>query len=68
MAEPLRYPGTPRWVKLSGIVVGVLTLLVLIIVLTGVGGPHGPGRHLSSGDASGQAPPSSVEGQGVQQP
>ena len=59
MADPLRYPGTPRWVKLSGIAVGVLVLLILIIVLTGIGGPHGPGRHLSS---------SGVEGQDMQQP
>lgn len=59
MADPLRYPGTPRWVKLSGMAVGVLALLVLLIVWTGVGGLHGPSRHLSS---------SSVEGQGMQQP
>jgi hypothetical protein len=41
------YPGTPRWVKASGIVVIVLVLLVVIMLLTG----HGPGRHGSSGDA-----------------
>ncbi len=46
------YPGTPRWVKLSGIVVGVLILLVIIVILVGDGlGRHGPGRHMSSGDA-----------------
>lgn len=37
--------GMPRWVKVSAIVVGVLVLLALIVVLTGLGGGHGPGRH-----------------------
>ena len=50
------YPGTPRWVKVSGIIVIVLVLLVVIMLLTG----HGPGRHTSSGDASGQVVLSSV--------
>jgi hypothetical protein len=50
------YPGTPRWVKVSGIILIVLVLLVVIMLLTG----HGPGRHTSSGDASGQVVRSSV--------
>jgi hypothetical protein len=38
--------GIPRWVRMSGIIVGVLVLLVIVLALTGVlGGPHGPGRH-----------------------
>ncbi len=41
------YPGTPRWVKATGIVVILLVVLVAIMLLTG----HGPGRHGSSGDA-----------------
>ena len=45
------YPGTPRWVKVSGIIVIVLVLVVAIMLLTG----HGPGRHTSSGDAGIQA-------------
>ena len=53
MADLPPYPGTPRWVKVSGIVVGVLVLLVVIIVFTGIGGPHGPGRHASPGEAGG---------------
>lgn len=61
MAETQRYPGTPRWVKISGIVVGILVLVVAIVMFTGVGGPHGPGRHLSSGDASGHVPSSRVD-------
>jgi hypothetical protein len=60
MADLPPYPGTPRWVKISGIVVGVLVLLVAIVLFTGVGGPHGPGRHTLSDDAAGQTPPSSV--------
>jgi len=60
MADLPLYPGTPRWVKVSAIVVGVLVLLFIVLVLTGVGGPHGPGRHMLSGDASGQTPPSGV--------
>jgi hypothetical protein len=59
---------TPRWVKVSGIVVVVLVLLVGIMLFTGVGGTHGPGRHMPSGDT----PPSSVRISpvqlGVQQP
>ena len=49
------YPGTPRWVKATGIVVILLVLLVGIMLFTG----HGPGRHASSGDAGGKVPPSS---------
>jgi len=63
MAEPLRYPGTPRWVKVSAIVVGILVLLVVILMVTGVGGPHGPGRHMPPGDARGDTPPPSAAGQ-----
>ena len=51
MADLPPYPGTPRWVKIAGIIAVVLVLLVSIIMLTGVGGPHGPGRHMPSGGA-----------------
>jgi hypothetical protein len=57
MANQPPYPGTPRWVKISGIVLGVLVLLVVIMLFTGVGGPHGPRRHIPSGDTSSQVPP-----------
>jgi hypothetical protein len=59
------YPGTPRWVKVFGIIGIVLVLLVVIIMFTGVGGKHGPGRHIQSGDVGGQTPPIQY---GVQQP
>jgi len=46
-------PGIPRWVKVFGIIVIVLVLLVGIIMVTGIGGPHGPGRHMPSSGAGG---------------
>ena len=36
--------GTPRWVKVFGIVALALVLLVVVAMLV-VGGEHGPGRH-----------------------
>jgi hypothetical protein len=53
------YPGTPRWVKVFGIIVIVVVLLVVAMMFVG-GGEHGPGRHTPSGDAGGRVPPSSV--------
>ncbi|HEV2126569.1 MAG TPA: hypothetical protein VGW38_27740 [Chloroflexota bacterium] len=50
------YPGTPRWVKVSGMIVIVLVLLAGIVMFAS-GGRHGPSRHLSSGEASAHAPP-----------
>ena len=41
------YPGTPRWVKVSGIVALMLILLVVVVMLLG-GGEHGPMRHIPS--------------------
>ncbi len=58
MANRPPYPGTPRWVKVFGIIVIVVVLLAVVGML--IGGEHGPGRHTPSGDAGGQAPPSSV--------
>ncbi|TIS69601.1 MAG: hypothetical protein E5W92_01515 [Mesorhizobium sp.] len=59
MADPPPYPGAPRWVKVTGSIAIVLVLLIIAVVFTGVGGPHGPGRHLQS---------SSVTEPGMQQP
>ena len=39
MADPPFYPGTPRWLKMSAIVVGVVALL-LVILIHGGSGPH----------------------------
>jgi hypothetical protein len=77
MADPPPYPdtgddtgvgpdrestaGTPRWVKVFGIIALVVVLLFVILMFTrGPGGRHGPGRHTPSGDTGGQTPPSGV--------
>ena len=54
------YPGTPRWVKVFGIIALGLVLLVAIVMAGGMltgGGDHGPGRHLPSGGTGGRPPP-----------
>lgn len=38
---------TPRWVKILGAIALVLAVLAVIAMVTGLGGTHGPGRHLS---------------------
>jgi len=53
-----RRPGTPRWVKVFGII--ALAAVVLVVILLLAGGNHGPSRHSSSGDGAAQTPPSSV--------
>ncbi|MET9513878.1 hypothetical protein [Streptomyces sp. NPDC002994] len=37
--------------KVSAIIVGVLILLAVIVKLTGLGGEHGPGRHMGANGA-----------------
>lgn len=52
-------PGTPRWVKVFGIIALVLIVVVVVGLITGhlgPGGRHGPGRHLG---ARGHTTPSS---------
>jgi hypothetical protein len=50
--------GTPRWVKLLGIVGLVVLVLVVVLLVTGRGGSHGPGRHASTPhDAAGHSGP-----------
>ena len=39
--------GTPRWVKVFGIVAVVVVLLFVVLLFAG--GPHNPGRHLGTG-------------------
>ncbi|MCI0710463.1 MAG: hypothetical protein L0154_09915 [Chloroflexi bacterium] len=62
---------TPRWVKRFGIIALVLVLLVVVVLVTGLGGGHGPSRHIppvsvtEANDAGGQTPPIEQE---VQQP
>ncbi len=57
------YPGMPRWVKLAGIIALILILLLVVLMVAGVGGQHGPGRHLPSGGAGGSSPPMTVAAQ-----
>ncbi|AWK76754.1 hypothetical protein CBI38_35555 (plasmid) [Rhodococcus oxybenzonivorans] len=52
--SPPRREPTPRWVKVVGIVVGILLVLVILMMVFG-GGNHGPGRHLSAGTTVGSA-------------
>ena len=53
------YPGTPRWVKVSGIVALSLILLVVVVMVLG-GGAHGPMRHIPSGSGETNTPPIAV--------
>ncbi|CEO91183.1 conserved hypothetical protein (plasmid) [Sinorhizobium fredii HH103] len=57
MGDQSPYPGTPRWVKISGVILGVLIMLAAILMVSGIGGPHGPGRHLSPADTGNQTRP-----------
>jgi len=45
MADTPPYPGTPRWVKVSVAIIGVVVLLFIILKVAGFGGGHGPHRH-----------------------
>ena len=49
-------PGTPRWVKVFGIIALALILLVGIMLLTS-GGEHGPGRHTPSASVTQSSDP-----------
>jgi hypothetical protein len=57
------YPGIPRWVKVSGIIALVLVLLVVVIMVAGLGGQHGPGRHMPSGGAGSDNSPITLAAQ-----
>lgn len=61
--DPGSPPGVPGWVKVFGIVALVLVVLVAIIMVTGIGGEHGPGRHLSAGNPA--STPTANPGGGV---
>jgi hypothetical protein len=52
MADPTSYPGVPRWVKVSATICAVLVLCVVVLILVGGPGQHGPGRHMSSSQAT----------------
>ena len=42
---PHKAEGTPRWVKVSGVIAVVVVLLFVVVMLIDGGGGHGPGRH-----------------------
>lgn len=48
-------PRMPRWVKVFGIIAGIVILLLIAVKLL-IGGQHGPGRHLHRSDASAVRP------------
>jgi hypothetical protein len=52
---PTAYPGTPRWVKISGIITLIVVVLVVIVMVVS-GGGHGPARHMPSGVPAGHTP------------
>ena len=41
---------TPKWVKVSLAIGLAAVVLVAIVMVTGLGGAHGPGRHLPPAD------------------
>jgi hypothetical protein len=55
--------GTPRWVKVFGLIALIVVALFVVVLLVG-GGEHGPGRHSPGGgsDTPGEhtGPPSGV--------
>jgi hypothetical protein len=65
MADLPPNPGTPRWAKVFGIIVGVVVLLFVILLFTRGPGGHGPGMHGSGG---GDTLLASVTEDGGQQP
>lgn len=54
--DNLSTTGTPRWVKVFGVVALVVVVLFIGLMIFG-GGEHGPGRHTPSGDAGGNRLP-----------
>lgn len=45
-----RSPRTPRWVKVTGVLIALLVALLVVGLLVS-GGQHGPGRHAQSAAA-----------------
>ncbi len=57
--DPRSTTGTPRWVKVS-VITAIVVALLVILMLSGVLGEHGPGRHTRSGGLGGPPPSSTV--------
>ena len=47
----------PKWFKRSIMIAFILGLILIIIMCIGIGGPHGPGRHLLAHANADQANP-----------
>jgi hypothetical protein len=61
--------GTPRWVKVFGIIALAVVVLFVVLKVTGLGGEHGPGRHTPGGDTpTGHTGPPPGVTHGEQQP
>ena len=58
--DPGSLAGTPRWVKVFGVIALLVVALLVVLVLAGKGGEHGPTRHGPSGEPGGQTPSSQV--------
>jgi hypothetical protein len=58
--------GTPRWVKVFGLIALVVVLLFVVLLL--IGGPHNPGRHMRGGGSGGQTLAAGAPDHGEQQP
>jgi hypothetical protein len=53
--------GTPTWVKVFGIITLVVIALIVVLLVAGRGGGHGPGRHIGdSGSPSHTGPPAGI--------
>ena len=48
---------TPRWVKILGLSAVVLVVLAGVAMVTGIGGTHGPWRHMSPSQTQGTVTP-----------
>lgn len=53
----LEKTGAPRWVRMFAIAAAALLVLVVIVLVTGLGGSHGPWRHMTSGTTSDEPAP-----------
>ncbi|MBA2413952.1 MAG: hypothetical protein H0V63_14195 [Burkholderiaceae bacterium] len=62
MADLPPYPGTPRWVKVFGVIVLAVVLLFVILLVTRGPGGHGPGRHASAADTGAHVLPEDGHG------
>ena len=47
---------SPGWVRIAGAAALIVTVLIAIVMVTGLGGTHGPGRHLPQAAAEEPSP------------